>query len=91
MEGKDKQENTRFYKELPKMMLLVILYSFQGLGFGMFFSTVPIIFKKDLSYSEIGVLMLCTLPFSLKVLWSPAVEFNYSEKFGKRKSWIVPT
>jgi MFS transporter, PAT family, solute carrier family 33 (acetyl-CoA transportor), member 1 len=49
------------------------------------------LFKKDLTYSEIGVIMLCTTPFSFKILWSPVVEFYYSKSFGKRKSWIVPT
>jgi MFS transporter, PAT family, solute carrier family 33 (acetyl-CoA transportor), member 1 len=52
---------------------------------------VPVIFKKYLTYSELGVMMMCTAPFSFKVFWSPLVEFYYSEKFGKRKSWIVPT
>lgn len=54
-------------------------------------SSVPVIFKKYLSYTEIGVLMMCTVPFSLKVLWSPIVEFYTYEPFGKRKSWIIPT
>jgi PAT family acetyl-CoA transporter-like MFS transporter 1 len=80
-----------FFKELPKMVLLVILYAFQGLPFGMFLSTIPILFKKDLTYAELGVIMLCNMPFSFKVFWSPIVEFNYSESFGKRKSWIIPT
>jgi len=34
--------------------------------------------------------MMCTLPFSFKVLWSPLVEFYTYEPFGKRKSWIIP-
>jgi len=34
--------------------------------------------------------MICTLPFSFKVLWSPLVEFYTLERYGKRKSWIVP-
>ena len=34
---------------------------------------------------------MCTLPFSLKVLWSPLVDLYYIPKFGRRKSWIVPT
>ena len=33
--------------------------------------------------------MLCTVPLSLKVLWSPIVEFWYSKSFGKRKTWVV--
>lgn len=35
--------------------------------------------------------MLCTMPFSFKVLWSPFVEFYHIKAIGKRKSWIIPT
>lgn len=35
--------------------------------------------------------MLCTMPFSFKVLWSPFVEFYHIEWIGKRKTWIIPT
>ena len=73
------------------MILLVILYSFQGLPLGFFLSSVPIIFKKYLTYSQIGEIMLCTMPFSFKVLWSPFVEFYHFKSIGKRKSWIIPT
>jgi hypothetical protein len=73
------------------MVLLVLLYVLQGLSFGFFLMSVPVIFKKYLTYSELGVLMMCTAPFSFKVFWSPLVEFYYNERFGKRKSWIVPT
>lgn len=35
--------------------------------------------------------MMCTLPFSFKVLWSPLVEFyQLVPCFGKRKSWLIP-
>ena len=67
------------------MFLLVTLYSFQGLPLGFILSTVPILFKKYLTYSEIGVIMMCTMPFSFKVLWSPFVEFYHIERIGKRK------
>lgn len=58
---------------------------------GLFLSSVPILFKKYLSYSEVGLIMMCTTPFSLKVLWSPFVDIYYSKRIGKRKSWIIPT
>jgi len=61
------------------------------MSFGLFCYSVPILFKKYLTYSEIGILMMCTIPFSFKVFWSPLVEFYYNKSFGKRKSWIVPT
>ena len=87
----DDEKKRMFRKEIPKMILLVILYSFQGLPLGFFLSSVPIIFKKYLTYSQIGEIMLCTMPFSFKVLWSPFVEFYSIEWIGKRKTWILPT
>lgn len=35
--------------------------------------------------------MVCTLPFSFKVLYSPFVEFYHLPSLGKRRSWIIPT
>ena len=80
-----------FWKELPKILLLIGLYTLQGLCAGFFMISVPIIFKKYLTYSELSVIMMCTAPFTFKVFWSPVVEFFYNQKFGRRKSWIVPT
>lgn len=52
---------------------------------------MPILFKKYLTYSEIGQIALCTFPFSFKLLWSPIVEFTSLPWAGKRKSWIIPS
>lgn len=30
-------------------------------------------------------------PFSVKLLWAPIVDSVFSTKFGRRKSWLVPT
>lgn len=30
-------------------------------------------------------------PFSLKLLWAPIVDSLYYSKFGRRKSWLIPT
>ena len=82
---------SHFYEDVPKILFLVVLYALQGLPFGFFLSTVPVLFKKYLTYTEIGEIMVCTLPFSYKVFWSPFVEFYHFPWLGKRKSWIVPT
>jgi len=29
-------------------------------------------------------------PFSLKLLWAPLVDALYVQKFGRRKSWLLP-
>ena len=39
-----------FLQDLPRMILLSVLYAFQGLPIGLFLSTVPILFKKYMSY-----------------------------------------
>ena len=44
-----------------------------------------------MSYQEIGVLAMATMPYSFKVFWSPIVELYYFPSMGKRKSWVVPT
>jgi PAT family acetyl-CoA transporter-like MFS transporter 1 len=49
-----------------------------------------VLFKKYLTYTEIGQIMVCTMPFSFKVLYSPFVEFYHLPALGKRRSWIVP-
>lgn len=35
---------------------------------------MPFLLKARLSYSDIGVFMLATYPYSLKLLWSPVVD-----------------
>ena len=52
MEKSENQDSSKmFYKELPKMILLVILYTFQGMMFGFFITSMPIIFKPYLTYA----------------------------------------
>jgi hypothetical protein len=37
-------------EETPKLVLLVMLYVFQGLPFGLFLNTIPMLFKRFLTY-----------------------------------------
>ena len=39
-----------FWNDVPKMLLLVLLYAYQGLCFGLFLNSIPLIFKKYLTY-----------------------------------------
>ncbi|WFD29478.1 hypothetical protein MSPP1_000487 [Malassezia sp. CBS 17886] len=83
------------------MLLLVVLYMLQGVPIGLAFGTMPYLLKAHLSYTDIGTFMLCTYPYSLKLLWSPIVDSlflarwrvpltRYTLSLGRRKSWIVP-
>lgn len=44
-----------------------------------------------MSYDDQALFTVVTLPFSLKVLWAPIVDGVYSTKFGRRKTWLIPT
>lgn len=71
--------------------LLVLLYSLQGLVIGLLLQTFQLRLKNDFSYSEIGVFLLCSYPFSLKILWAPIVDTYYIKSIGLRKTWIIFT
>lgn len=70
--------------------ILILLYSIQGLIFNFICDSLIFIQKKSLTYTDIGIIKLCTYPFSLKLLWSPFVDTYYTNKIGRRKSWIIP-
>lgn len=83
------------FSDLPRQdkrnfLLLVLLYFLQGVPMGLAGGSVPFLLKKYLSYGQIGVFSLAIYPYSLKLLWSPIVDAVWSQRFGRRKSWITP-
>lgn len=86
--------DTSFF-DLPRQdrrnfLLLIFLYFLQGVPIGLALGSVPIILKKHLSYSQVGIFSLAAYPYSLKLLWSPIVDAVWSPVLGRRKSWILP-
>ena len=93
-EGDDDSQSKGFF-ELPEQdrrnfLLLVLLYFLQGIPMGLAGGSVPFLLKSHLSYGQIGVYSLASYPYSLKLLWSPIVDAVWSQKVGRRKSWILP-
>ena len=89
-----KMNNHGFF-ELPmqdrrNFCLLVLLYFLQGIPMGLATGSVPFLLKPYMSYSALGVFSLASYPYSLKLLWSPIVDAVWSQKIGRRKSWIMP-
>eukprot|EP00820_Chromera_velia_P029094 Cvel_12118.t1-p1 / transcript=Cvel_12118.t1 / gene=Cvel_12118 / organism=Chromera_velia_CCMP2878 / gene_product=Acetyl-coenzyme A transporter 1, putative / transcript_product=Acetyl-coenzyme A transporter 1, putative / location=Cvel_scaffold781:648-2839(-) / protein_length=351 / sequence_SO=supercontig / SO=protein_coding / is_pseudo=false len=70
--------------------LLSLLYTLQGIPLGLS-AAVPFLLQERISYAQQGVLSLCSMPFSLKLLWAPIVDCLYLPSMGRRKSWLVPT
>lgn len=77
-------------KDYKAFIVLIILYTLQGVPVGLAFGSVPFILKTKVSYSQVGVFSLASYPYSLKLLWSPIVDAVYNRKIGRRKSWIIP-
>ncbi|XP_029372826.1 acetyl-coenzyme A transporter 1 [Echeneis naucrates] len=77
--------------ELGNVSLLLFLYVLQGIPLGLAGSIPLILQSKNVSYKEQAFFSFVFWPFSLKLLWAPLVDALYFSRFGRRKSWLVPT
>lgn len=77
--------------DLNKIMTLISLYIIQGAAFGFFGMTLPVMMKQHFTYTEIGIISLCTMGFKFKFLFAFIVDTKYIDSIGKRKTWIIPS
>ncbi|XP_062438828.1 acetyl-coenzyme A transporter 1 [Rhea pennata] len=77
--------------ELGSILLLLVLYVLQGIPLGLAGSVPLILQSKSASYTDQAFFSFVFWPFSLKLLWAPLVDAVYLRRFGRRKSWLVPT
>ncbi|XP_053566050.1 acetyl-coenzyme A transporter 1 [Bombina bombina] len=77
--------------ELGNILLLLFLYILQGIPLGLAGSIPLILQSKNVSYTDQAIFSFVFWPFSLKLVWAPLVDSLYIKKFGRRKSWLVPT
>jgi MFS family permease len=74
-----------------KTVLFTALYLVQGLPFGFFLFTYPLILRaQGLSLTKITFLSVVNLPWLLKFLWAPLVDRYFWPGLGRRTSWILP-
>ena len=67
-----------------KLVLVSLLYFAEGFPFGIIEQTLPVYFRiHRISLVHVGLLSLLSLPYALKFIWAPAVDF-----LGKRRHWI---
>ena len=67
-----------------KLLLVSLLYFAEGFPFGIIEQTLPVYFRiHGMSLVHVGLLSLLSLPYVLKFLWAPAVDF-----LGTRRRWI---
>lgn len=82
------------HRHLPTKALIVFLYILQGVPMGLIFGSIPYMLKatkrSSLSYGHFGLFSLAGYPYSLKLFWSPIVDHFYVQRWGRRKSWLLP-
>ncbi len=74
-----------------KLTILWALYFVQGLPFGFQATALPVYLRSaGMSLTGIGLATALAIPWMLKIFWAPLVDRYGSERFGRRRSWIVP-
>ncbi|KAM9801170.1 acetyl-coenzyme A transporter 1 [Neosynchiropus ocellatus] len=77
--------------EMGNVLLLLFLYVLQGIPLGLAGSIPLILQSKSVTYKDQAFFSFVFWPFSLKLFWAPLVDALYFTRFGRRKSWLVPT
>ena len=72
------------------LALLFLLYMAQGLPFGFQKELSSFLRETGVSLDKIGFTRALSAPWMAKALWAPLVDRFGSDRFGRRKSWIVP-
>jgi len=68
-----------------KLSWVALLYFAEGFPYGLVADNLPVYFRAHgVSLTDIGLLTLLGLPWTLKVFWSPLVD-----RFGERRHWIA--
>ena len=79
-----------FSHDAKSLLLLLLLYTLQGVPMGLSASISFLLQERGASLSDIGYFSLSSWPFSLKVIWAPVVDSIYFHSFGRRRSWVLP-
>ena len=73
------------------VLVLFFLYILQGIPLGLASSVPLVLQERGVAYKDQAVFSFASYPFSMKILWAPIVDSIFIKKFGRRKSWLIPT
>lgn len=90
-EGKYSKDHGWFsWSDRLSIVVLLVLYTLQGIPMGLS-GSIPMILKdKGVSYESLSLFSLVSLPFSMKIIWAPLVDSYYFPSIGRRKTWLIP-
>lgn len=73
------------------VLMLFLLYVLQGIPVGLYKSIPLILTNRGVPYTDQALFSIAYYPYSMKLLWAPLVDSLYCKRFGRRKSWLIPT
>jgi PAT family acetyl-CoA transporter-like MFS transporter 1 len=81
----------KFNGDGSRLLLLLILYTIQGMAMGFLLVSMPVMLKKYFDYTQLGIVALCPMAYYFKFMFAPIVDTHYFDSVGRRRSWIIPT
>ncbi|XP_037932580.1 acetyl-coenzyme A transporter 1 [Teleopsis dalmanni] len=87
----EEHETTDIRGDKCNIGILFFLYVLQGIPLGLIAAIPMLLQNRGASYKQQAEFSFACWPFSMKLLWAPIVDALYIKKFGRRKSWLVPT
>lgn len=90
-EDKEHHSKPNLKGDYTSIFILLFLYILQGIPLGLAGSLPMILQNRKVSYAQQAMFSFVNWPFSVKLIWAPIVDSIYFAKFGRRKSWLIPT
>ncbi|RTG80287.1 MFS transporter, PAT family, solute carrier family 33 (acetyl-CoA transporter), member 1 [Schistosoma bovis] len=81
------------YQDIPAILLLMLLYVFQGISIGIS-ASIPFLLQSNYragGYNLQATFSISAWPFAMKLLWAPIVDSIYVNFIGRRKTWLIIT
>lgn len=85
------EEKPNLQGDRCNVALLTFLYFMQGIVSGLSAAMPLLLASYGASYTQQAQFSMAVWPFSLKLVWAPIIDSFYSKRFGRRKSWLIPT
>ncbi|XP_058460267.1 acetyl-coenzyme A transporter 1 isoform X1 [Malaya genurostris] len=87
----EKHEPSNLRGDWSNIAILFFLYLLQGIPIGLAAAIPMLLQNRGASYKQQAEFSFAHWPFSMKLLWAPIVDSLYYNRFGRRKSWLIPT
>ncbi|RTG81701.1 MFS transporter, PAT family, solute carrier family 33 (acetyl-CoA transporter), member 1 [Schistosoma bovis] len=81
------------YQDIPAILLLIVLYVFQGISIGIS-AAIPFLIQSNYRAGNYGLqatFSISAWPHAMKLLWAPIVDSIYVNFIGRRKTWLIIT